>query len=53
MDLQDSGIGLQEQMRRFHEGTDTHCHRWLGCHYAGDNGYTFRVWAPAARAAVM
>ena len=41
---------LYEQRRLFHEGTATHCYRWLGCHYAGDGGYVFRVWAPGARA---
>ena len=41
---------LRECMSAFREGTDSHCYRWLGCHSAGDGGYTFRVWAPAARA---
>ena len=50
MDLTFSGSEQQEQRRRFFEGTDSRCYRWLGCHYAGDDGYTFRVWAPNARA---
>lgn len=50
MKLQGMESGLQEQMQSFHEGRDAHCYRWLGCHYAGDNGYVFRVWAPGARA---
>ena len=49
MELALTGKQLQEQIRRFTDGTDSHCYRWLGCHYAGDDGYTFRVWAPAAR----
>ena len=49
MELALTGEQLQEQIRRFTDGTDSHCYRWLGCHYAGDDGYTFRVWAPAAR----
>ncbi len=40
---------LQQQRDRFHNGTDCYSYRWLGCHYAGDNGYVFRVWAPNAR----
>ena len=39
---------LREELRRFAEGTSAHIYRVLGCRYAGD-GYTFRVWAPAAR----
>ncbi len=50
MELTLSDERLQESRRQFFAGTDTHCYRWLGCHYAGDGGYTFRVWAPAARA---
>ena len=50
MDLYHDSAHLQEQMQRFHAGTDSHSYRWLGCHYAGDNGYVFRVWAPAAAA---
>lgn len=44
---------FRDQMRAFHEGTDCHCYRWLGCHYAGDDGYTFRVWAPSATAVTL
>ncbi len=29
-------------------GEDSRCYEWLGCHYAGDGGYTFRLWAPQA-----
>ena len=49
MDLYQIGGELQQQMEQFHQGTDSHSYRWLGCHYAGDNGYVFRVWAPAAK----
>ena len=31
----------------FHEGTEHHAYRYLGCHRM-DGGYTFRVWAPCA-----
>ena len=31
----------------FHEGTEHHAYRYLGCHRM-DNGYVFRVWAPSA-----
>lgn len=24
-------------------------YEWLGCHFAGDEGYVFRVWAPHAK----
>ena len=44
---------LQEQQWQFHEGTAAHCYRWLGCHYAGDGGYVFRVWAPNARSVFL
>ena len=43
MNLYDNGADLREQMQAFHAGTDTHAYRWLGCHYAGDNGYVFRA----------
>ena len=49
MNLYDNGVTLQEQMAAFHAGTSIDAYRWLGCHYAGDNGYVFRVWAPNAR----
>ena len=50
MELQQTDVSLREQMRRFREGTDSHCYRWLGCHRAGDGEWHFRVWAPNARA---
>ena len=50
MNLYDIGADLPLQKKQFHAGTDTHAYRWLGCHYAGDNGYVFRVWAPNAKA---
>ncbi len=50
MDFSFTEEQMQERLWQFHEGTDTHCYQWLGCHYAGDGGYTFRVWAPHARA---
>ncbi|MBQ3528547.1 MAG: alpha amylase C-terminal domain-containing protein [Clostridia bacterium] len=31
----------------FHEGTEHHAYRYLGCHRM-DGGYVFRVWAPCA-----
>ena len=50
MSLYDNGLTIAQQMERFHAGTDTHAYRWQGCHYAGDNAYVFRVWAPNAKA---
>jgi len=50
MSLYDNGVTLAQKMDEFHAGTDTHAYRWLGCHYAGDNAYVFRVWAPNAKA---
>ena len=44
------GAELQERVKAFCEGRDSHCYEWLGCHYAGDEGYVFRVWAPRAQA---
>ena len=49
MDFYENSGQWQEQIEQFHQGTDSHSYRWLGCHYAGDNGYVFRVWAPAAK----
>ncbi len=50
MSLYDGGVTLSQKMDEFHAGTDTHAYRWQGCHYAGDNAYVFRVWAPNAKA---
>ncbi len=41
---------LLEQQHAFFIGEDSRCYEWLGCHYAGDGGYTFRMWAPDAAA---
>lgn len=41
---------LSPRLRAFAAGEDSRCYEWLGCHYAGDGGYTFRVWAPTATA---
>jgi len=40
---------LSERIQAFTRGEDGHCYQWLGCHPAGDGGYTFRVWAPQAQ----
>ncbi len=49
MDWQNTQGELARRIQAFSEGLDSRCYQWLGCHYAGDGGYTFRVWAPAAR----
>ncbi len=49
MDFSFTTEQMAERLWQFHEGTDTHCYQWLGCHYAGDGGYVFRVWAPQAK----
>lgn len=49
MNLNQHEEQLLQQRRRFCEGTDSHSYQWLGCHYAGDDGYVFRVWAPGAK----
>ena len=50
MNLYDDGADIREHIAEYLAGTSTHAYRWLGCHYAGDNGYVFRVWAPNAKA---
>ena len=50
MNLYDNGVDIGQQIADFLAGTSTHAYRWLGCHYAGDNSYVFRVWAPNAKA---
>lgn len=37
----------------FHEGTNFHAYRYLGAHRENDGGYTFRTWAPNARAVAL
>ena len=31
-----------------HLAGNTRAYEWMGCHYTGDEGYVFRVWAPHA-----
>lgn len=49
MDWQHRAGDVSRRIQAFSRGTDCRCYEWLGCHYAGDGGYTFRVWAPEAR----
>ncbi len=48
--MQDTFWNIEDSLKRFVEGTEAHAYRIFGCHPAGDGGYTFRVWAPHARA---
>ena len=41
-------FSIKERAARFRRDVDTHAQEWLGCHYAGDGAYVFRVWAPHA-----
>ena len=50
MDMQDTFLDVGEILQRFSKGSEPRVYRVLGCHSAGDGGYTFRVWAPRARA---
>ena len=43
-------FSIKERAARFRRDVDTHAQEWLGCHYAGDGAYVFRVWAPHAEA---
>ncbi len=49
MEWQRDADNLTARIQAFSAGRDSRCYEWLGCHYAGDGGYTFRVWAPAAQ----
>ncbi|MBQ5840933.1 MAG: 1,4-alpha-glucan branching protein GlgB [Clostridia bacterium] len=49
MEWQSNAVDVAARIQAFSEGRDSRCYEWLGCHYAGDGGYTFRVWAPCAQ----
>ncbi len=42
--------GREPAVDRFLQGAESHAYELLGCHYAGDGAYVFRVWAPNAAA---
>ncbi len=50
MDSAWSSQEITTRTQAFVRGEDSRCYEWLGCHSAGDGGYTFRVWAPQAQA---
>lgn len=49
--MKKADIALESYL--FHEGTNFFAYRLLGAHREADGGYTFRTWAPNARAVAL